>query len=230
MDLEEPTPQGGAGTQELATDGPPAAKIRAIGNTDVEKLKANLELLCKLTLSNTQAVRALKTIVMQTFKIPNESPFYVAYKKGTKKFNDLIEAASSPQQKAKVAPPMVYCWNEIVKYVIGLGGNIAKAISESAEGWTQEAVMDQIRHMQISKMYGGTHSRLEVACPGSIVLERAATMIDPDATNLSPEAVWIVIKDCLIKTEGTVVLRGRAPPGEMERQVQQLLDAVKAKS
>ena len=218
MDLGVPVTGGQAA--ESSGD-QPAAKKREIQNT----LQEAVQNCAKLSLANAQATRALKATVFECIRMPVDSQWAAAHKEGTVGFMKLLEETKKTTKDADkirqiTSHPSVHGFNMLVKKYIEQGAPHAQLLKDSAAHWTSELVAEQVKHCKLCKMYGGKTVRLEIAVPLALTM---VTSQPPTAA--CPAWAWVVVRESMLKTPNHVVMRGQAPPGELERQLQTWLDA-----
>jgi len=182
--------------------------------------------IAKLSLSNAQSNRALEACVMETLKIPADSPYSKAYKEGTLMFSqaqeDLKKTTKDPEViREKLVLPQVYAFNQMIVLLLKEKDlPLAELIAAETKKWDPKMVASQIKHYQMSKMYGGANMKFKVSVP-------MALNLNPDiqpVTGISPAWVWCVLKKHLLQQKGVSLMQGRAPPGDLERQIQMFLD------
>ena len=78
----------------------------------------------------------------------------------------------------------------------------ASEMAEAIKKWDPKMVASQIKHFQMSKMYGGLNYKFKVSVP-------LAMNLDPEIvplTGISPAWVWAVLRKHLLKQKGASLL------------------------
>ena len=72
----------------------------------------------------------------------------------------------------------------------------------------------------MSRMYQNHHKRLEISAP--LAPHTSPEVIDELA--FTPSWAWLQIKAEMMKEKHTIEMEGLAPPGDLERRIQEYLD------
>ena len=75
-------------------------------------------------------------------------------------------------------------------------------------------------HMWHANMLQSHHKRLEISTP----LAPHTNVEAEDELAFTPTWAWLMIKVELLKEKTTVEMEGLAPPGDLERRIQEYLD------
>ena len=121
----------------------------------------------------------------------------------------------------KLVMPEVYAFNNMIMLLLKAEGlKNATEMAEPMKKWDPKMVASQIKQFQMSKMYGGLNYKFKVSVP-------LAMNLNPDITSLtgiSPAWVWTILRKQIMLQKGAALLQGKAPPGDLERQIQLFLD------
>ena len=101
----------------------------------------------------------------------------------------------------------------------------------SQEGW--KTIHLHIRHCRVSKMFLSANKRLEVSCPGELhtmaLFPNLLTEAPKQVESLTPTWAYLVIRAEFRKSSDCKSLEGIAPPGDLERKIQDWLDKEEGK-
>lgn len=214
---------------EFITDKPNQGYTKKVKVVDKDVNKEILVQMSKLCLSNALQVRTLRAVSIECFRIPADSHWIVACKESTQKWTKLIEAAkdAGPAARDKIGPPHVYVINAIFKRVLEVTKDtdteLHTKMSNACSQWSSwKDINDVVKHAKVSKMYQQDVKRLEVACPMSMVCNLQ------DSDHITPAWMWLKAKSLLLKDSTVRELAGMAPKGDLERKLQDFVDAAKA--
>ena len=205
-----------------------------------EDIKRLMTLVAKLSLNSAQGLRVIRSIVLKVYLMPSESSFMksvvvatTSYTKTAKALRESMEDKGIPkseqQQKVldRLGVPHIHAWNAIVttalatlkdkvdknEVVEGIQ-DMKKAHEEMTEhcklyqskGWA--AIADEVKVVMKEKAYGKENMKLII-----------------NVKEPSPSSNQYDIVHLLIKTiPGSRVLPSIAPPGDMEKQIQDWLE------
>jgi len=214
--------------------GPPQ-KARRMAGVD-EDIKRLMTLVAKLSLNSAQGLRVMRSILLRVYLLPTESDYMKAvvdatstYAKTAKEMRQGMDDKGVPkseqQQKVldRLGVPHVHAWNALV----GVAMKALKAKADKREkvegiddmqkahdsindyckqyqarGWT--AIADEVKVVMKEKAYGKENMKLLV------------NVKDPSPSSDVNDIIHMLIK----AWPGCRVLPSVAPPGDMERQIQ----------
>jgi hypothetical protein len=194
------------------------------------KYKDFLCIISKLVLNSAMQLRIHKAIIIDCYKIKAEGQWYTSHVEATRSFavtqSQLKEQGQTPQQiKEAIGMPSVHGFNAMVKHLLTLkipeAAKVRTAVSlwQSQDGW--RTIAYHIKCCRMTKMYHATDKRLEISVP-----QEPHTVLDqPDDNMLTPTWVWLLIKREMMKEKDYIQMEGVAPSGDMERKIQEWLDA-----
>ena len=131
--------------------------------------------------------------------------------------------AEGPDREAaleKLGPLPVHLYNTMVGQTILEPPSVeeGKALEEFMKGVKTIADYgNEIRVVRLSPMYDSKLKRLEV----SIVPEISGPSEGPP--KMSAAMTWPIVRRALLKEKGCKAMRGQAPPGKPERELQKML-------
>jgi len=207
MDLGLGLPQPGT------ADGSRKQRRTTEGGREQQRI---LETLAKLSLSNALQVRVLRSVMIDVVRVKTDSKMVGMIRESTKKFADAHKALSAEERTdCKLGLIHIHAWNAMVGfYQKEIEGDAAASLElkqymdqYSALGW--RAVAKEVKHVQVAKAWDAQYKKLEVS-----------------TTHDTPSAkLWDKIKALILKDPACKELPGRAPPGDLERQLQTYLDS-----
>jgi len=211
------------------------SRLKKAKSSSSEELqyKDFLTILGKLALNSAMQVRIHKAIIIDCYKVLAASLWFTLHSEATKSFataqSKLKEEGKSPQEiKEMIGMPSIHGFNSMVKHVMTLKIpeaaklKTAVALWETQEGW--KTIAQHIRCCRFSKMFNAQDKRLEMSVP----LEMHTDIDEEDHTALTPTWAWLIIKREMLKESSShIQMEGVAPPGDMERKIQEWLDANK---
>jgi len=226
---------------------PPPSNVSSIGkirkrapeesqpeDQQLQKMMIDVEKLC---LSSAQTLRAIKPILMQTFRISAEGPFSLAMQEaaktfvtGAKQVQMNCSSSSDPQVEtyAAMGLPHHHIFNSCVhaaqaqldtlevkqmEVVKAHQAAVKEAVTEINSLTSKKAKWDMVeswvKHMRLVKAFDKRHKKLEI----SLVQGSPA------------QNVWDAIHYVLSQTDPMFkALMGQAPKSSLERSVQAYLD------
>ena len=216
----------------------------------VKAMKELVANVAKLSLSSALQTRVVKAITTQCFRLPADGVWVAAHVKATKLYGEKIkklrETMSNEQAKEKMGLPSTHGFNALVTaYILSEEGEGKEAMSKAAKRWSEVAKQQGIQplkylpryipHCRMSKMFDASVKRLEIAVPSMLQAmeeeERQALMTDGAQQVLqSPAWAWLRIKQCIINKGKGQEMEGMAPAGDLERKIQEALDAMREPS
>eukprot|EP00929_Paragymnodinium_shiwhaense_P067064 TRINITY_DN33744_c0_g1_i1.p2 TRINITY_DN33744_c0_g1~~TRINITY_DN33744_c0_g1_i1.p2 ORF type:complete len:234 (+),score=64.08 TRINITY_DN33744_c0_g1_i1:45-746(+) len=179
-----------------------------------------LNLVAKLALSSALQVRVLRSIMLDIYLLPEDHRIVGAIKAATTEYANQVEGISKQKRTEVLGLPHLHAWNAFLNAVKGLCKvqEVATALVayeqqvvgqvSSSNLWT--VLHAHVRYCRVQKCWAAKLKRLEI---NVVIGTPAATL-------------WDVLK----KHMGTLGLqerRGMAPPGNLEEQVQRMLDSAK---
>ena len=194
-------------------DGQPAYKARrAEEKTEAAKM---MEVMAKLCLKNSLEIREMQAAVLRTYLVPRDEVFATAGLDAAKAHMEKAKAAEGNSRKMEeMGPVHVHVWAAIVKVAVDY---VAKE--------DDKTVLQQ--HFETITKAGSTAA--EVAFHVHVARFKKAwdkkTMKLHLATHASLEPVLDSLDKALLATGGKRK-SGQAPRGGLERQLQEMLDAL----
>lgn len=171
----------------------------------------------KLSLNSAQQTRALKNILIDVFRVPTDFPMAAAMRAATKGFVEAAQRIVDPVARTeRLGVPHVHAWNACIKtYKLALEASSAQADKDTLgeivqyigmknkEGW--KGVASEVTYARVRKNYNKDFVCLEFNVR--------------DATASRP--LYESMKKWINTLPDTSELPGVAPPGDLERKVQQ---------
>ena len=187
-----------------STQAEPVVK-KAKGKDKLEGKTGKLLLMaCKLSLNNAQNIRSIMATVFLTFILSSNSPVVAAGMEAGKEFAEKTKC----KKGHNLGQPNYYVWAAISGALCSLEGESAsKALLVRHRSEVSEIGMlkDIILHCRISRCYDNSQKRLTLSFhPSQAELEKATVS--------------------LLQLAGAEMKEGQAAPGNLERQIQELLD------
>ena len=218
-----------------------AASTGENGSRQVKKAKASediqykdsFSIISKLAPNSAMQVRIHKAIATDCYKVLAARLWFTFHSEATRSFataqSTLKEEGESPQEvKEMFGMPSIHWFSAMVKHVMPLRIQevqklkTAVALWGTREGWT--TIAQHIRCCRFSKMSNAQEKRLEISVP----MEMHINVEEEDHQKLIPTWAWLVVKREMLKESSSHhQMEGAAPPGDMERKIQERLDANK---
>ena len=191
-------------------------------------MTALLSLVAKLSMATALRTRVLAAIMYSVYRLDAQSQYILSHRQATKRYAEVAKDLKENQGlnadtiRDKIGLPCVHAFLEQVKVLIKdeKDENTQKSYQASVEAWNEKGwkhIHHHIRLFRVEKMYNSAHTKLIVHVP--LALENTRT-----APDLSPSEMWIHLKKALMSTPHARELEGIAPPGDLERQIQGILD------
>ena len=194
------------------------AKRAAVGVAPKDMLNI-IGTIGKLSLNSAQQTRALKSILIDVFRVPTDFPMAAAMRAATKGFAEAAQRIVDPIARTeRLGVPHVHAWNACVKtFKLALEASSAQADKDTLgmiaqyidkknkEGW--KGVVSEVTYARVRKNFNKEFVRLEFNVR--------------DATPSRP--LYESMKKWINTWPSTSELPGVAPPGDLERKVQQWL-------
>jgi len=204
-----------------------ASKAQRVGNT-ASDLKPIIAILGKLTLNNAQQSRMLRAILITCFRIESGNDVVSMMQEATRNFatkaKELRDSGmTSDAVRTELASPAVHSFNALLQHTItakDLDKNpkiVAFRAYYNLKG-VQELAR-YVRHFKVAKMFDKKVIRIEVNL-SEIAHPEDMPKGTPDPRDLYLEFVLPHIQSL----KGYCELPGVAPPGDLERQIQEWLD------
>eukprot|EP00929_Paragymnodinium_shiwhaense_P092046 TRINITY_DN51925_c0_g1_i1.p2 TRINITY_DN51925_c0_g1~~TRINITY_DN51925_c0_g1_i1.p2 ORF type:complete len:225 (-),score=55.60 TRINITY_DN51925_c0_g1_i1:317-991(-) len=195
-----------------------AAKKRKGDHSDkAEAIKMNklIALIAKLTLSNTQQLRMINSIVLDVFLIPTESPTAQQMKAGTTLYAASVKEIDIPQRVPRFGLPHHHAWNNMLASAFELANETEKKEYVTYKGRMDGSSADlysiltnEVKVCKIMKSFDANRRKLYV----NVVTETPSYKI------------WLVTKGIFKRTQGFQEKPGQAPPGALENTIQEALE------
>ena len=223
-----------------ATDsaGPRAATRVRTAEPEHIQMKKFMGLLGKMCLNNALHNRILRAIVIDCYRVSVENPYIEAHMEATAKYavaaKKMRDAGKSQEEvKEELGIPSVHGFNAMVKVYIDTtpGLPLVKEVQEAVALWTSQegwkTINKSIRHCRVSRMFKSAHKRLEISVPaiGTSVDPSPPQAAPPSVDGLSPAWVWTLILHQISKDEEFLTQEEMAPAGDLERQIQAMVDS-----
>ena len=205
-----------------------STKKRAVGEVPAD-LKQVVKVMAKLSLSNAQQSRMLKSILIECYKLDSSNDIITKMKEATKLFaskaKELREerGLTSEAVRAELATPAVHCFNAILNATI-----TAKKLDKDPqiikfrEYYQSKGVGElarYVKHFKVANMFDKKAIRLEIH------LSQEDHFQDHPGSLPDPRELFFVhVLPHLRTLKGFHILQGMAPAGDLERQIQDRLD------
>jgi hypothetical protein len=203
-----------AGVEE---DGEPRGKVRAVAAPEDKELKGLLILVAKLALSSALASRVLKSVLIRVFLINAASEYIVKGRETTLKYADTASKVSRAN-KDKMGQPHHWLWNSFIKVATAMAvedthkkqlADYKKYMEEGGVAPGMKKLVKEVRYFRICKAFNQDSKKIEVS-----MMEGSKSM----------EIFDNVIIPLMIKEGKADEKEGVAPPGDLERKIQAVLD------
>jgi len=182
-------------------------------------MSETIQILSKLTLANTQDVRALRGISMTTYLVPVQSPVQEALANAGSAYSEAVSKLTPEEKRAaKLGIPAYHRWNALLShYLARLDGAPKAAIqayiddmATKSEAERMIRLSDGLRHLVLRKSYNRDVKKVEVAFVPTSAEDR----------------LWReVIRPLFVAEDGVRAVAGAPPPGDLERKLQARLNA-----
>eukprot|EP00973_Karenia_brevis_P064334 8939149-Karenia_brevis.AAC.1 len=197
---------------------------------DMQKVLVNA---VKLNLSLSQQMREVRAACMWQVKVLSDNAYVVKAKAATVSYNtmykQLKEETNPEEAKKKLGGPHIFAFNAMVGVLMEeLPLPVKAPIQKVVSGWTPQMVMAELPHLRVKDMFKEKFKRVEIACPGVLLVKEPMSMTVP--TEESMITVPLVVKTLQKRLESSdqaASLLGSAPPGDLERKLQEFLDSMK---
>eukprot|EP00929_Paragymnodinium_shiwhaense_P092630 TRINITY_DN5259_c0_g2_i1.p2 TRINITY_DN5259_c0_g2~~TRINITY_DN5259_c0_g2_i1.p2 ORF type:complete len:212 (-),score=70.33 TRINITY_DN5259_c0_g2_i1:690-1325(-) len=191
-----------------------AKKTRPNEKMSGEDYQRMIKISCKLALQNAQANRALCIVVFLTFILPKDSEIVAGMETATKGYADIAKN----NKKHQMGPPHWTAWAALLRGLIdfftGEGKGLAagmeaqltilQSLADKMKAGPSQA-KDQVLQCRLSRTYKSTEKRLQITFAANAEELKKAT------------------QELLAKVPRSEQKWGQAPPGNLERQLQELL-------
>eukprot|EP00929_Paragymnodinium_shiwhaense_P069700 TRINITY_DN35163_c0_g1_i1.p2 TRINITY_DN35163_c0_g1~~TRINITY_DN35163_c0_g1_i1.p2 ORF type:complete len:234 (-),score=65.91 TRINITY_DN35163_c0_g1_i1:143-844(-) len=196
------------------------AKAKAMDADGNAALLANL---AKLSLKNSQQVRVLHSISIDTLQLPSDLPLIASIKESMQSFNDAAkDIKNKPNQeiaREQLGQPHIFAWQALCEHVNKLmkeakednKGILAhtKEIEGLAHHMDKLVVMQsQVKVCKVCKCWNSSIVRLEISC----------------TPNTTAMMAWADICKFLVSKHKGKLKQGVAPRANLEREIQDALD------
>ena len=214
-----------------------AAEVSATSGTAAKRSKVTekdrhaeyMTIVSKLLLNVAMQARIHKSILIECIKTPVDCPYYISHKEGTTQFTlaakKLKEQGKTPMEiKEAIGTPSVHGFNAMVAQYMEAKNpknaqmGVATKLWEAQNGW--KTVHFHIKHCRYSKMFHNTEKRLEISAP----FENQTNKDEAQEDQLTPTWAWMQIREVILKNPKAYQMEGVAPPGDLERKVQEWID------
>ena len=193
-----------------------AHKRVAVGSTTKDQEKQMI-LLMKLGLSNALACRVLKSVTMYTYLMEAAQPAVVAGKAATVAYAKQVEGMDAKVKARDFGQPHIHLWNALVRTASAAEGSwkapldayVVELQALPSQPARVKRLMEEVRYVRISKTYLRSHIKLEASFHHGT----------------KSEEMWTHVAAYLVQVAKAEEKQGVAPPGEMEREIQKVLDS-----
>ena len=204
------------------SDGPrePAHKKAAVGEAPKDLIKM-VALIAKLSLSTAQCTRCLRSVMLEVFTFVLECSLVQAVKTATRKYREACEKIpDSVQRKARLGLPHIHVWNALLhgwKEYLGKQGSqesqekltMLNTYIQKYQGLGWEILSEQVKFARLKKIHDRKRIHLEMNVkPGT------------DSNDLYEGG----LKEWILHHPECDKIVGQAPPGDLERRIQQWLE------
>eukprot|EP00969_Alexandrium_andersonii_P333638 14745403-Alexandrium_andersonii.AAC.1 len=191
------------------------AGVAAGSAASTKGLEGVVKVLAKMSLQNAQNMRAVRSVVITTVNMPAAHEAIVGMKAATAAFMEKAKSYKGGEEKFKaIGCPHWHSWNALVKWAGENGKQDLKAhVAEYLQiakdsGLGVHFYAEDVKLVRVAKAYAKDRAKLEVSMESG---SKAAIL-------------WKLIQGELEAQEGCRVMRGTAPPGHFEDQLQQWLE------
>lgn len=196
----------------------PPARRAAVGATDADLAKL-VSPLAKQVLSNSLNIRTAMSCLLKVVLIQENNPVVATVKSMTKAYSDKLKEMTPEERKnTKHGPHHRHAWNGFITATKAMamksqdGAPLVTVISQYCEKYQviPEAMDDQCRHCSVANAYRKDVKKLQICTvPGSDSDVLASKMIE-----------------YRVKYHKAEVKQGRAPQGDLERRIQEMIDSM----
>ena len=196
----------------------PDAKKQKQTNTNPQNKV--LQQIAKLSMNSALQVRALRAIVMETIMVEADCKVIQAGLAASRAFAEKAKTLDVKTRENDLGLPHIHVWNAALKTIMQdiQGEPAAKDIIDryiqQNQGTTWQKVHENVRHFKIARCFDKDKKKIEISTTSASMAE----------------SVWQVMKKRLLSQPGARELRGQAPMGDQERQIQAWLEASGASS
>eukprot|EP00929_Paragymnodinium_shiwhaense_P013385 TRINITY_DN121246_c0_g1_i1.p2 TRINITY_DN121246_c0_g1~~TRINITY_DN121246_c0_g1_i1.p2 ORF type:complete len:255 (-),score=84.13 TRINITY_DN121246_c0_g1_i1:8-772(-) len=177
-----------------------------------------LDLVAKLTLSNTQAVRLVSSACLTTYLLPAKQEVAIKMREAGKDYHEST-MSMEPGERSKAGPPHVNAWQALFDVCKRMSEAKSKPLTNydalvqvvSGAKDKTDAVAQRVKVLKVQKTYQKRNQPEMVRMTISITSDPVI------------QAVWVDIKEALQDMEA-VEKQGCAPRGHLERLIQEALD------
>jgi hypothetical protein len=173
----------------------------------------------KLSLNSAQQARAMKSILIDVYRVPADFPMASAMKAATKNFAEAAQKITDPVARTdRLGVPHVHAWNACVKtYKLAMEASTTQGDKErlaeivtyigekNTQGW--KGIVKEVTYARVRRNYNKEAVCLEFNVK--------------DGTD--SYKIYSNMVQWLLRQPATTELPGVAPPGDLERKVQQWL-------
>ena len=182
-----------------------------------------LELTAKLALSSALKVRVLTSAVLENICLRTDGVAVASTKASMAAYIQQQNQNKDDKQawEVRAGPAHVHLYNGLLKTFLehpspteAEKSKVREAL-QGVSGWQQ--IAEAVKVCRISRMYSSASKRLEVFVPYG--------GLESDQT-IPVARTWKPLRHWLLSLPGSRQMVGQPPAGDLERQIQQLLDAV----
>ena len=197
-------------------------KFRAVPNKEHADTVKIMAITAKLCLSSALQVRAIKSILIRVWMVPSDHPLVTEAMANTRKFAELSkqltqDSKTSDQRIDFIGLPHEHVWNALITVLLA---DLEKKkedlavkekivfIQEYCANMTQaghRALLREVAYARVQKCYEREFRKLELNV----------------AEGTPSHQVFSYLVDFLERTPNVVEKPGQAPPGDLERRLQQ---------
>lgn len=197
-------------------DGQPAVKLAKRESADDKPdTKTMLDVMAKLCLKNSLEIREMQAAVLRTYLVPREEAFATAGLDAARAHMEKVKDAKGNAKKLDdLGPVHAHVWAAVVKEAVShpIAEEDKKVLQKhfeeiTAAGSTAADVASQVHVARFKKAWDKKTMKLHLAAQQSL------------------EPVLDALEKALVATGGKRK-HGQAPRGGLERQLQEMLDAL----
>ena len=176
------------------------------------------EINAKLTLSNTQQIRLIKSAVIETIIVSTDSQLYKDMTEASSKYSKhMLSLPKEARIKNPIGLPHHHRWNAMLAlYSKSTDPNIKEAVQKLIARYESittptarfRAIQEEVKVVVLARSFHGNKKKLEVnTVPGS-----------------DSFVLWMKFLVPAIVAEGGVLKEGQASRGDLETRLQSMLD------
>lgn len=196
-----------------------AARRAAVGSSGRE-LQRTVETLTKLTLSNAQQIRGMRSILLDCYRLPADAQLVVAAKAATQAYAEKARKIENAADRyERIGLPHLHAWNGCIrayKAALEAGGAAAKPKLDALLGLLEKTraeggkiVMEHVPYCRVRKTFNRDYMNLEIHV----------------MRGTHSRGIYEMVREWVLSLKGAAQLPGTAPPGDLGRKLQEWLEA-----